>query len=234
MGTDNTEQEYQISITPSSCSEDAVVTTDGNKLFVDDSFILTLAEGVRIDAFISPEKEARKIDVDKELAFLAVNFVRLMDRVKYLESRECWLTEELECIRDEFERVSIGQVLKEARDSDNSKKIIEAEKSLDDLTWPIFDSDYKLQFPGGHYVLQNVIDDILSLRRNIDRCDIVVDLDEIVDSATRWCQSRSKWWFNTRCWIETVGQYIIIKRNRFAFQVKIDDQTITNDIEGDN
>lgn len=234
MGIDNTEPQYHIEITPSPCSKNAVVTTEGNHVFVNDSFILTLAEGVRIDAFINPEKEARKIDVDKELAFLAVNFVRLMDRVKYLESRECWMTEEIEFIRDEFEEISIGRVLQEARDSNDPEKIIEAEKSLDGFTWPIFDSDSKLQFPGGHYVLQNVIDDILSLRQNIDRCDIAVDLDEIVDSATRWCQSRSKWWFNTRCWIEAVGQYIIIKRNRFAFQVQTDDQTIMDDIEGDN
>jgi hypothetical protein len=174
-------------------------------------------------------------DIDpatKERASLAVNFARLMERVHYLEGRDKWLTDELNYLRakleEEFTPIPIGQVLEEAREANNKGKILEAEDGIDNLIWSVFDLDPKLQLAGGHYVLQNVIDDVIKLRHNIDRGDIAVDLEDIILSALRWCESRSRWWFNTRCWIEPVGEYLIIKRNRFAFQVKeLPSQAIT-------
>jgi hypothetical protein len=166
-------------------------------------------------------------DIDratKERAALAVSCARLLERVKYLENREEWFTDEINYLLDtrvgDFTPISIGQVLGDARESNNHEKVTEAHKSLDKLTWGVFDQDPKLQLSGGHYVIQNVIDDIIRFNHNTERADIAVDLEDVLRSALRWCESRSRWWFNTRCWIEPVGEYLIIKRNRFAFQVK--------------
>ena len=163
----------------------------------------------------------------KERAALAVNVARLISKVAVLERRERWFTEEIAFLREELERekitpipMPIGQVLEEARASNNTGKITAAEVSLDKLTWPVFDHDPRLQFAGGHYVIENIIDDVIKGNPRIDRHEIAVDFEDLIRSALRWCDSRSRWWANTRCWVEPVGEYLIIKRNRFAFQVK--------------
>ena len=94
-------------------------------------------------------------------------------------------------------------------------------REMDGLSWPVFDLDPRLNQTGGWYVLDNLLPDmvghacdesvILKLRR--------ATLEDVVESAQRWCDQRSGWYKNRKYWITQVSEWIIIKRNRYVFQV---------------
>lgn len=155
-----------------------------------------------------------------ELSALAVYCSRLQARITSLENRLSVLVNRVHELEiEEVEVIDAGDVLDyvELYKNDN---LSEKEKVLDNLAWKVFDNDSCLKRAGGHYVLQNLIEDILSCNEDISKNDLDIGLEDIVSCALRWCNSRSRWWLNTKCWVQPVKEYLIIKRNRFAFQVR--------------
>ena len=205
------------------------VHIEGRHVFIDGEFILTLAEGVKFD--VLQEIFALKNDVKqsrKERASLAVHQTRLAQKVNELERRlinserrEKILKARVNILeRPGIEKKSIGETLRQARDDANERHLSKAEQELDEYTFKVFDLESRLEIAGGHYVLQNVIDDILLIHPEKSEMDFEVDLDDVVASALRWCKRHTCYWRNKRFWVERVGGYLIIKRNRFVFQAK--------------
>jgi len=96
--------------------------------------------------------------------------------------------------------------------------LTESEKDLDKLSWRVFDNQLALRIAGGYYNLNYLGEDIIDF--NEDICsDFVIDLEDSTATALRWCRSRTKWFRNTRYWVQPASGCLIIKRNRFIFQV---------------
>lgn len=218
------------------------VRLEGQRVIFKGQIIATLEEGVRFDVLrgIFANHEATKANKDKlekaqaQRAALAIQVAKLVERANVLERsavnaaqhtyalsvrvREC----EDEVI--EVPGVPVGDLLRSARERGSTRWLSEAEAKLDKFAWRVFDLDSKLSTAGGHYVLQNVIDDIIALHPQLTRHDLAVDIEDIVASALRWCRSRSRLWLNTKCWIipvtTPIGEFLVLKRNRYVFQIK--------------
>lgn len=98
-------------------------------------------------------------------------------------------------------------------------QLTEAEASLDKVAWKVFDSLPALKLAGGHYNLGFLTEDIAKVSGLDDGSTIYLALEDLTATALRWCHSRTRWLRNARFWVQSCAGCLIIKRNRFIFQV---------------
>lgn len=87
---------------------------------------------------------------------------------------------------------------------------------VDDMIWPIFDDVNSLKYRGGHYTIDNLLED-MSKKFDVNENSISLTFAQAVESATRWATERSSLFNNRKYTIETAAKCTIIKRGRFMF-----------------
>ena len=117
-----------------------------------------------------------------------------------------------------IEPAPLAEVLRLA--DDRIAKLTEAEAYLDSLAWKVFDNHGYLKLAGGYYDLANLAEDIVKLNKIKGHDELVMTLEDSTATALRWCRSRTRWLRNARFWVQPASGTLVIKRNRFIFQVK--------------
>ena len=161
--------------------------------------------------------EGAKEDLEKKInqhsAGLSIRYAELLSMYGEQKDKVAKLMVRVESLEmDAANTITVEPIAPSNEHPDGPNVLVCTDESLDKLLWPIFDNSSGLRKAGGFYDLSCVSADT---KRNIM-------LDDVVASALRWCETRTKLFSNVRYWvrpIETTGT-LIIQRNRFLFQFK--------------
>lgn len=172
------------------------------------------------------DRRCRSEHLNESVISLAIELARVKTRLETCEQVQVGLSSDAETLEDlAFAIDEANAKLARIYETPDGIPLVRFEglspDRVDDILWPTFGCDERLQHPGGWCVLENVIEDMFDKSEGDLRADIQrLDFDEVVASAERWCEVRSSWFRNRRYRVEPVGDWLIIKRNRFLFQVR--------------
>lgn len=175
-----------------------------------------VAQGVKVHG----ERLAQLSEnVRSGLANVAVHQARSQKRIEELEARIAAL-EAAEADVIEVEPISVAAQLTKAklRARKSKRHRSQAEKLVDELIHPVLDADKHLRVPGGWSVIENLGEDVLAARPDLCPADLDFDFEEVLASALRWCDSRSRWFTRKRYWVQAVGNWTVVKHDRFWFR----------------
>lgn len=167
-------------------------------------------------------------DTDRDLHHLwkalEAHRVRVDERDEKTVSVLDALSQRIAALEDEAAKVievepeSLSDTLRRVKATTEVRKTTDQEKQLDKLAWPIFDQHKDLHKLGGHYVLDNLFDDMVTLH-DIEREEIAgLDIEDLIATAVRYAMKRSRWYMNRKYWVQPCADFVILRRDRLRCQ----------------